>query len=114
MVKPEIIHESPISMADLKDELKKVNKKEEKLNFRVEKTQEYLNQFTVLDLKKSQELKEKLNKLSIPRLKEEHIVKIVDLRPSSAEEVKSALSGYTITVTGASLKKIADCLKDFK
>ncbi len=114
MVKPEIIHESPISMADLKEELKEIKKKTEKVNFRIEKTQEYLNQFTILDLKKSQELKEKINKLNIPRLKEEHIVKIIDLIPSSVEEVKSALSSYTITVTSANLKKIAECLKDFK
>ena len=111
MVKPEIIQESPISMADLKEELSKIKKKDEKLNFRAEKTEEYLNQFTILSLKKYQELKEKLEKLKIPRLKEEHIIKIVDLVPLSAEEVKSILQGYTITVTNDNLKKIADCVK---
>jgi len=34
--------------------------------------------------------------------------------PSSLEELKSILSGYTITVTSENLKKIAEVLKNFK
>ena len=114
MVKPEIIQESSISMADLKEELTKIKKKTEKLNFRAEKTEEYLNQFTILSLKKSQELREKLEKLKVPRLKPEHIIKITDLMPMSAEEVKVVLSGYTVTITNENLKKIAETVKNFK
>ncbi len=114
MVKPEIIKESPVSMADLKDELVKIKKKGEKLNFRAEKTEEYLNQFTILDSKKAKEAKEKLEKLNVPRLKEEHIVKIIDVMPCSAEETKVVLSGYTITITNENLKKIAEALKEFR
>jgi DNA-directed RNA polymerase subunit F len=114
MVKPEIIKEMPITMAELKEEIEKIKKKSEKLNFRAEKTEEYLGQFTLLDIKKSQELKEKLEKMNIPRLKEEHITKIVDLMPTSAEEIKSILHAYTVTVTNDNLKKIAECIKEFK
>ncbi len=113
MVKPEIIKESPISMADLKDELSKSKKKSDKFNFVAEKTEEYLNQFTVLDLKNSRELKEKLTKMNIPRLKEEYMIKIIDLMPSSVEELKSILSGYTVTVTNDNLKKIIDVVKEY-
>jgi DNA-directed RNA polymerase subunit F len=114
MVKPEIIKETPITMAELKDEIDKIKKKSEKLNFRAEKTEEYLGQFTILDSKKSAELKEKLEKMGIPRLKEEHITKIVDLLPVSPEEIKSVLHAYTVTITNDNLKKIAECIKDFK
>jgi len=114
MTKPQIIEEEPISMADLKEELTKIQKKTKEINFRAEKTQEYLNQFTILDLKKGKELREKIEKLKIPRLKNEHIIKIIDLMPSSLEELKSILSGYTITVTSENLKKIAEVLKNFK
>jgi DNA-directed RNA polymerase subunit F len=114
MTKPEIIKETPITMAEVQDELDKIKKKIEKINFRAEKTEEYLHQFSQLSLAKSKELKEKLDKLKVPRLKEEHIVKIIDLLPGSAEEVKSILQGYTITVTNENLKKIAETIKEFR
>ena len=114
MTKPEIIKETPITMAEIKDELDKIKKKIEKINFRAEKTEEYLHQFAQLNLAKSKELKEKLDKLNVPRLKEEHIVKMIDLLPGSAEEVKSILQGYTITVTNENLKKIAEAIKEFR
>lgn len=114
MVKPEIIKETPISMANLKDEIEKIKKKSEKLNFRAQKTEEYLNQFTVLDSKKSNDLKEKLVKMNIPRMKEEYIVKIVDLMPSSVEELKSILHAYTVTITNDNMKKIVEAIKEFQ
>lgn len=110
MVKPEIISEIPIDMAMLKNELDKIKKKEEKLNFRAEKADEYLHQFTILSYKKSVELREKIEKLKVPRLKEEHIVKIIDLMPGSLDELKSIMQGYTITITNDNLKKMADCI----
>ncbi len=113
MVKPKIIEEKPVSMAELKAEITKIKKKGE-LNFRAEKTEEYLNQFTILDSKKAAELRAKLDKLKIPRLKEEHIVKIMDLLPGSVEELKSTLSGYTVTITNDNLKKIAEAIKEFR
>ena len=114
MVKPEIIKETPMSMADLKEEINKRKKETKDLHFRAEKTEEYLNQFTILDKKKANELKEKLEKLKIPRLKDVHIIKMVDLMPKTPEDVKSILSGYTITITADNLKKIAEAVKGFK
>jgi DNA-directed RNA polymerase subunit F len=114
MEKPEIISEIPISMAELKDQLSKLKKKNEELNFSAEKAIEYLNNFDIESLKKTGELREKLEKLKVPRLKEEHVVKIIDLMPGSLEELKLILSGYTLTVTNDNLKKIVDCVKKHK
>jgi DNA-directed RNA polymerase subunit F len=105
-MKPEILEEHPITMAELKVELAKVAKEGDELNFRSQRTIEYLNEFVTE--KKLVELKEKLVKLDIPRLKEEHICKIVDLLPESPEDLKSILQGYTITVTNDNLKKIVE------
>jgi DNA-directed RNA polymerase subunit F len=114
MVKPDVVQETPVSMAELKNELTKIKKVRKEHNFRAEKTEEYLNQFSILDLKKSTELKGKIEKLKVPRLKEEHLIKLIDLMPMTAEEVKSILQGYTITITNDNLKKIASTIKDFK
>ena len=112
MTKPDIIQEKPIVLAELKEHLEKLKKATPELNFRAERTLEYVEQFTVLSMKKATALKENIEKLQVPRLREEHIVKIVDILPTTQEEAKALLSGYTLTVTNENLKKIADLVKE--
>ncbi len=109
-----IIAETPATMAELKEDLAKIKSRDKELSFRSNKTDEYLNQFVLLSAKEAKELKEKLEKLEIPRVKPEHIVKMVDLLPVSAEEVKTVLSGYTITISNDNCKKIADLVKEYQ
>ncbi|MFC1723023.1 hypothetical protein ACFL0V_02710 [Nanoarchaeota archaeon] len=112
MTQTNIIEEKPVPMAELKKELKKIKKRDEELNFRAEKTEEYLQQFNILNDKETKALYKKIEKLEIPRLKPEHIVKLVDILPTSADEVKTILQGYTITVSKDNLKKIADVIPE--
>ena len=108
-----ILEEKPITMADVKDELSKIKKKKGELNYRANKTYDYLQEFTKLSQPKTAELIQKIYALKVPRLKEEHIVKIVDTLPKYPEEVKLLLSGYTITISQESAKKIADTVKEY-
>lgn len=110
---PEIISENPITMAELKERLVEIKKRDKELNLKSGRTEEYLNQFVSLKPKKAEELKEKLTKLDIPRLKEAHIVKIVDLLPSTVDDLKLILQGYTLTVSKDNFKKIVDVVKEF-
>jgi DNA-directed RNA polymerase subunit F len=112
-MKPTVIKETPMSMSEVKSELSKIKKRDEELNFRSAKTEEYLNQFSPLSSTKVEELKKKLEGLKIPRLKEEHVVKIVDVLPSTLDDVKAFLQGQTITVTQENQKKIADTVDKF-
>ncbi|MDP7610309.1 MAG: RNA polymerase Rpb4 family protein [Candidatus Woesearchaeota archaeon] len=107
----DIVSETPLTMAEVKEDLSKI--KEDELNIRVNKTVEYLNQFAKLSYKDSKTLVEKLTKLDVPRLKEKHICKIVDILPASMEELKSLLQAYTITINNDNLKKILDTVKEF-
>ena len=111
MTKPEIIKESPITMAEMKEELDKIKKRDGELNFRASKTEEYLQQFELQDSKKTEELKKKINGLKVPRLKEEHITKILDLMPDTVEEMKGILQGYTLSVTQENMKKIISAIR---
>jgi len=113
MTSIKIIDEKPITMAEVKEALAKINKKEGELNYRANKTYAYLQEFSKFSLSKSKELREKIEGLKIPRLKEEHVVKIVDTLPKHGEEVKTLLSGYTITITKENAKKIADAVSSF-
>jgi len=107
----EIISQEPLSLAELKKEIIKIKKRDEELNFRTGKTEEYLNHFSKLDAKKSAELRKALEGLNIPRLKPEHLVKIIDILPNSESDVKLIFQGSTLTLTNDNAKKIADLVK---
>jgi len=107
----QIISETPMNMYQLKKELEKIKKRDSELNFRANRTEEYLQQ--VLTLKNTDELFDKIMKLNIPRLKEQHVHKIIDIAPTTMNELKVILQSYTITVNNDSMKKIVDTLTDF-
>lgn len=108
-----IISEKPITMAELKQDIQKIKERDKELNFRAQKTEEYLNMFVDISPEKAKELGEKIEKLNIPRFKHEHIAKIIDTMPQSADELKSVLSAYPLTVTNENLKKIADIVSHY-
>ncbi|MFH1641314.1 MAG: hypothetical protein ABIC04_00270 [Nanoarchaeota archaeon] len=103
-----ILNEIPISMNELREELVKIKNRDNELNFRAGKTEEYLQQSSVI--KNEKELVDKLIKLNIPRLKDQHIKKIIDILPKTVEELKTVLQGYPISINNENLKKIADML----
>lgn len=109
-----IISEKPISMAELKEELEKIKKRDKELNFRANKTEEYLGQFTQIKAKDAAEITKKIKNLKITRLKEDAIVKIIDIMPTAAEELKSILQEYSLALNTDSLNKIAEIIKGFK
>ena len=112
MQSTEVISEKPIGMYELKEELDRIKKRDKELNFRAERTEEYLKQLSIP--KKASDLFEKLNKLKIPRLKENHIKKIIDIMPETVNDLKVVLQGYTISVNNDSLKKIVDVINKFE
>ena len=111
MADMQIISETPIDAYHLKKELERVKKRDNELNFRAAKTEEYLNQVTTL--KNADQLFSKLVHLEVPRLKENHMHKIVDIAPRTINELKVVLQGYTITINNESMKKIIDTINEF-
>jgi DNA-directed RNA polymerase subunit F len=112
MSKPEIVSEAPISLVHLKAELEKIKKRDGELNFRSQRTEEYLTQFVTLSEKQADDLFGKIQKLDIPRLKDTHIYKIIDMMPKTVEDLKAILQAYTITVKQENLKKIVDLVTE--
>lgn len=110
---PQIIEQKPLTMTELKEELHKIKKRDKELNFRANKTEEYLSQFSKYDYAKVKELMEKIDKLKIPRLKEEYLIKIIDLMPTTVDDLRSLLQGYTVTVKTENMKKIVEIIKEF-
>ena len=107
----QIISETPINLYQLKKELERIRKRDSEINFRAGRTEEYLQQTATL--KSSDEIFNKITKLNIPRLKEQHIHKIIDIAPTTINELKIVLQGYTVTLSNESMKKIIDTLNEF-
>ena len=107
-----ILKEEPMTAAQVTDELQKIRSADKELNFRAQKTEDYLNQ-VVSDSKKTAELVKKLEALKIPRLKDDQLVKIADILPVTEKDVKVLLQGYALTVTKENMQKIAKTVADF-
>lgn len=107
-----ILSEAPISMAALKAELAHIKKRDGELNFRGQKTEEYLQYFVAYSAEATAKVGEVITKLDIPRLKPEHITKLLDVLPITPEEVKAALQGYNLTITKENIAKIGETIAE--
>ena len=107
----QIISEVPMNMAQLKKELEKIKKRDGELNFRANRTEEYLRLIHFPE--NADELFNKIMKLNIPRLREQHVHKIIDIMPTTVNELKAVLQGYTITINNDSMKKITEVINEF-
>lgn len=105
-----ILSEKPLTLTDLKERLETIEKRDKEISFRANKTKEYLNNFASKKLKEAESLKKKIEDLNIPRLKERHIVKIIDIAPKDTDSLKLLLSGEAITVKEEDIKKIVSLL----
>ena len=106
-----ILSEAPINMYQLHEEIKAIRKRDKELNFRATKTEEYLQ--SLADLKGADELYKKLVGLEIPRLRDQHIHKIIELLPTTLVDLKVILQGYTLNVSQENMKKIAALVAEF-
>jgi len=108
-----IIEDKPVSLAELKEEIKDIKKRDEELGFRTAKVSDYLDSIKVLKQKESEEIFSKIQKLNIPRLKDAQIMKIIDILPVNMLELKNIMQAYATTVTNDNLEKILEALADY-
>jgi DNA-directed RNA polymerase subunit F len=104
-----VIDEKAISLVDLKEKLD-VIAEEHELSFRAEKTKAYLEGLVTIDSKEAKHISDKIEALEIPRLKNRHIVKILDVMPKDLNSLKVLFSGETLTISDDELKKILDVI----
>ena len=106
MVNIKILEEKPMTLAEVKTRLED-NKEPIPKGI---KTLTYLKSIPILKEKKAQELKEKINALGLTRLKDKHIVKIIDIMPTDLDSLRAILS-QDITLKQEDLQKILEILK---
>jgi DNA-directed RNA polymerase subunit F len=113
MAELKILEEKPISMAQLKEEIKDIKKRDEELGFRTAKVSEHLEVLKILKGKEAEELFGKIEKLNVPRLKEAHIYKIIDLMPANITELKNIAQSYALTITNDNFEKILEVITEY-
>ncbi len=111
MTNLELMSEAPLTMAELKEKLEEVKKRDEELNEKAQKTHDYLSKFVHIKSKEALKLKGSLTDLNIPRLKEKNIVKIIDIMPKDIESLKLIVSTENLTIKQEDLQKILETLK---
>ena len=111
MTNLEVLNEMPLTMAELKDKLEDIKKRDKELNERAQKTQDYLNKFVKLKEKEALKLKDEVTNLKIPRLKDKHIIKIIDVVPKDMDSLKLIFSAENITIKQEDLQRILDTIK---
>ncbi|MBI4139845.1 hypothetical protein HY483_02700 [Candidatus Woesearchaeota archaeon] len=109
-MKRAIVSCEPVSIAEVKHILSGLKSSEE-LNFRASRTEEYASNVSKISLVDLKELFSDLEKLNVPRLKREALVKIADTLPSSDDDVKLVLSSFGIPVAKEHLTAISDVVK---
>lgn len=110
---PQVVEEVPLNNVEVKEMLRKIKDRDQELNFRAQKTAEYLEAISTIKPKQARELKEKLEALEIPRVKEAQVQKIIEIMPLTAEGVKTIFSGLNISITADNVKKVATLINEY-
>jgi DNA-directed RNA polymerase subunit F len=102
---------TPVSLAEVKNILKKLSKEREELLYEQRIALEHAQKFSKLPLKKTQDLIKDLKKLDI--VDDLYVYKIADLLPISADDVKTIFAKARITLSENDIKKILEIVNKY-
>jgi DNA-directed RNA polymerase subunit F len=110
MSKPEILSEESLDLVEVKKLMAKVKRRDEELNFRASRLENYLNQFAKMTQKDATALQKEITDLDVPRLKKEHIDALVTFLPTSPEDFKVVMQSFSITINKENREKILEVI----
>jgi len=96
----------PVSLAEVKNILKKISKERKELLYEQRIALEHAQKFAKLPVKKTEEMIKELQKLDF--LQEKHAYKIADLLPKTADDVKTIFAKERITLGEDEIKNVLD------
>jgi DNA-directed RNA polymerase subunit F len=109
----ELISMESVSNADA-DKIIKEKEKSSELTYREEKIKDFLKKFRKLSQTDFGKAKKELVALSIPRLDEEHIIKILDIMPKNGTELRAIVSHSGTVLVDENVTKILGVLKNYQ
>ena len=87
----QILNSRPLSLAEVSELVKKVE------GFETKPTAEYLKKFSNLKFAEAKAMAEKLTALNNVKIKDSHIVKILDFMPVDSEDVNKIFSDVSLS-----------------
>jgi len=101
----------PISLAEVKNILKKVEKDRKELLYEQKIALEHANKFSKLNVKKTNELIKELSK--IESLSKFIVYKIADILPKTEDDIKTIFAKERINLGENEIKKIIDTVNKY-
>jgi len=101
----------PVSLSEVKNILKKVEKDREELNYEQRIALEHANMFVKLPVKKTEEMIKEL--LKIEFIQEIHAHKIADILPKNEDDVKTIFAKERITLDENKIKNILEIVRKY-
>ncbi len=106
----EEIKETFVPLPKVKEILENIKEK----NYEQKLAYEHVKKFSKIDAKKAEALIKELSNLEMRKLKDDQIVKIVDLMPKDVEDLKVILSKATVPFKDEELTKIIEIVKKYE
>ncbi|MBI2565183.1 hypothetical protein HYV79_04330 [Candidatus Woesearchaeota archaeon] len=107
----EVVSETAKNIVEVKELLEKLKQHQGELNFRAQKTLDYVQSVASINVKQAGELKSDLENLKISRLKEANVQTLVSLTPKTVEDVKAVAQSFSVNLSQDAMKKIVDAVK---
>ncbi len=106
----DVVERKPVSIAFVKGVLEKIEEKnhEQKITF------EYVSKFARISPEDAEKLAQELREANVPRMKERHIVKIVDILPKNLDELKAIFAKDELSLSKDDSQKILDILAKYR
>ncbi len=105
----DVIEQKPITMAELKEKFDAIKTEKGDLNFRANKVHTYLQDFVEIKKEEADAICQRLIALNL-RLREKHIVKLIDMKPEDTETIKALFIGEAISLKQEEIKQILDAI----
>ncbi len=102
----------PLSLPVAKEMLEKAFK-EQPENARLKGSLDHIKKFAKIKPKDAKKLEEELQSLELIKIKQEHIAKIVNILPETAEELRVIFFGEDISLDQNETEKILSTVKKF-
>jgi len=107
-----IKNKDAVSLTEVKEILSEYPQAEE--NKRAEAVSAYIKKFAKTKSDKAKDLTRAIVELDLAKLKKEHIVKIVDVMPEDAEDLRKIFVGSDITLNQDEINSILERVKQHR
>jgi DNA-directed RNA polymerase subunit F len=113
MSRAQIGGEESLSLTEVKRIVAAIKRRDEELNFRSQRVEDYLKSFAKRTQKDEKELRSAIEAAEVPRLKKEHVDALITFLPTTVEDFKVVMQGFSITINKENRDKLIDEIKKF-